>query len=146
MNSEPSRAGELVARRRQRLAELKQRNNRTMRIEVRQGEQTSVSLYKMRYDIDRNLQMTLLTGQAEVAPEVKDLIQKAMSYVQSNPSTFQAFMNRAAVWETGGGNAGTVRVEGTNLLQSNDSVESEWSMVGLGKWRWSHLLGTTLVY
>ncbi len=99
----------------------------TMRVQIVEQDQKIVGLYKMRYDIDGDLQGTPMSSDApppeEIAPGVRALGRFAMSYAQPGAYAFQRFLNHAQIWEGRGQQARTVRVEGENLHVSGDSVE-----------------------
>jgi hypothetical protein len=92
-----------------------------------QGEQKSVKVEKMRYDLDGNLQVTPLGGSGQLSPErqrmVDELTGLAFEYAQPDPQKFSAFVARADEWEGRGAKAGITRIEGEDFLQLNDSVQ-----------------------
>ena len=101
----------------------------TMRIEVLvDGQSTSTSVEKVRYDIDGALQTTPLGGSGELTPELQQLVDGiaslALSYAQPDPVKFDRFFQqKASVWEGRGSDAGTTRMEGEGYLQSGDKIE-----------------------
>lgn len=98
----------------------------TLRNEVTMaGKETKVALYKMRFDLDGNLQRTPVSGETpndEIQDEIVDLIRLVLSYAQPRPSRLQEFLNYAAIWEGRRGDEGTIRVEGEGLNERGDSV------------------------
>ncbi len=92
-----------------------------------QGQQVSVTVDKMRYDLDGKLQVTPLGGSGQLSPElqrfVDTLARFAFSYAQPDPQKFSAFMANAEQWEGRGSNAGISKIEGGGFLQQDDSVE-----------------------
>ena len=97
----------------------------TMRAEAQINGQESVGLYKLRYDLDGQLQRTPISGgeQARQVPaELLALARAALAYAQPRPNIFQAFMANAQVWEGRGSGQGTVRIEGSGMMVADDSV------------------------
>ena len=102
----------------------------TMRTEVWiQEHQQSVTLEKMRYDLDGNLQATPVGGSGQLASDVQPVIdalaQVGFSYAQPTPEEAQAFLQKASIWEgrSPPENQGVLRTEGSGLIQPGDSVE-----------------------
>ncbi len=98
----------------------------TMRAQVTHDGQQSTGLFKMRYDLDGNLQRTPLDGQdlAQTLPEdVKALARAGLSYAQPRPKIFTTFMRSAEVWSGKGPQTGTMKIEGTGMLVADDEVE-----------------------
>jgi len=100
----------------------------SMRTEVRlKGQQQSVTMEKMRYDLDGRLQATPLGGSGNLSPEMQQLVdalaQLGMSYTQPDPRKFERFLQTASVWEGRRGDVGTIRIEGENFLQNGDLVD-----------------------
>jgi hypothetical protein len=99
----------------------------TMRTAVSiQGQQVSVTVDKMRYDLDGKLQETPLGGSGQLTPELQQFVDAlanlAFSYTQPDPQKFSAFMTKAEEWEGKGAKAGTSRIEGGSFLQTGDWV------------------------
>jgi len=97
------------------------------RSEVRlQGQQISVTLEKIRYDLKGDLQITPLGGSGKLSPElqpvVNELAKLGLAYAQPEPKAFERFFQQAEIWESRRG-AGTVRVEGEGFLQQGDYVD-----------------------
>jgi len=100
----------------------------TTRVEVRlQGEQQATTVEMFRYDIDGELQNTPLGGSGQLSPEmqrsVDRLVKLGFSYAQPNPENFQDWFKTAEIWAGTGKLASTLRVEGKNLVRSDDFVE-----------------------
>lgn len=93
--------------------------------EVRvKGQQVSVTLEKVRYDIDGNLQVIPLGGTGKLSPElqpvVAELAELGLAYSQPEPKEFAQFFSRAELWE---GKEGTLRIEGQDFLRSGDLID-----------------------
>jgi hypothetical protein len=100
----------------------------TMRTAVAvQEQQISVTVEKMRYDIDGKLQVTPLGGSGQLTPDMQHLVDAlarlAYSYSQPDPAKFQAFFGKTSQWAGQGKNAGTLRIEGKGFLRDDDTVE-----------------------
>jgi hypothetical protein len=100
----------------------------SMRTEVRlQGQQQSVTMERMRYDLDGRLQATPTGGSGNLSAEMLQLVdalaQLGFSYAQPDPNRVQKFLQRASVWEGRRGEVGTIRVEGEGFLQTGDQVD-----------------------
>jgi len=100
----------------------------TMRTEVLiQGQQQSVTVEKIRYNLDGNLQTSPLGGSGQLTPELQQAVDSAarvaFSYAQPEPTKFQAFLQKASMWEGLGANAGILRIEGEGFLQRGDFLD-----------------------
>lgn len=100
----------------------------TMRTEARlQGQQLSATLEKMRYDLDGKLQATPLGGSGQLSSEMQQAIDAltrlGFAYAQPDPAKAQRFFAGASIWEGGGKNAGTGRIEGEDFLIPGDEVD-----------------------
>lgn len=97
----------------------------TLRAEFTEGGETKAGLYKMRFDLDGNLQRTPISAGIpgeELPDEILDLTRLVLSYAQPRPNRLQNFLNYAAIWEGRRGDEGTIRVEGEGLNERGDSV------------------------
>lgn len=88
------------------------------------GQQISVTLEKIRYDLNGKLQVTPLGGTGMLSPEMQpviaELAQLGLSYSQPKPEEFAAFFSRSELWE---GKGGTLRLEGADFLRSGDAID-----------------------
>jgi hypothetical protein len=97
----------------------------TTRVEVTtSGGEQKVGLFKVRYDLDENVQATPTGGgeAEEILTALSELGAFVRAYARSGAYEFQQFMQRADVWEGRGEGAGTVRIEGTDLHRAGDEV------------------------
>jgi hypothetical protein len=106
----------------------------TTRVQVTEKGQKTVSMYKMRYDIDGKLQATPMTSESK-APEqieagLRRLARLALAYTQPGAHQFSKFLSTAEVWAGRGNTAGTTRIEGSGLHVAGDRV-----VITLGKER-----------
>jgi len=90
-------------------------------------QQISVTLEKIRYDLEGELQITPLEGSGQLSPEMQDLISDlaklGMDYGQPDPKAFERFFKKAEVWEGKRGSVGTIRIEGENFLRAGDYLD-----------------------
>ena len=115
-----------------------------------EGESKNVTLEQVRYDLDGTLQKTQLTGgeeqqakdsggrrgrrggglkgkivekkKAEFAQMMKELGQLVASYAHVPPEKMQAFLKGAMVTPGEGDNAGTLRIQGGDVLREGDAM------------------------
>jgi len=115
------------------------------------GESKNVTLEQVRYDLDGKLQKTPLTGgaeqqaqekgggrrgrrggrlkgkivekkKAEFAQMMKELGELVASYAHLPPEKMQAFLKGAMVTPGEGDNAGTLRIQGGDVLREGDAM------------------------
>jgi len=115
------------------------------------GESKNITLEQVRYDLDGKLQKTPLTGgaeqqaqetggrrggrrggglkgkivekkKAEFAEMMKELGQLVASYAHIPPEKMQAFLKGAMVTPGEGDNAGTLRIQGGDVLREGDAM------------------------
>jgi hypothetical protein len=106
----------------------------TLRNELTMAGETKVALYKMRFDLDGNLQRTPMSGETsndDIQDEILDLIRLVLSYAQPRPNRLQEFLNYASIWEGRRRDEGTIRVEGEGLNERGDSVTVLMSSAGV---------------
>jgi len=88
------------------------------------GQQISVTLEKLRYDLDGKLQIIPLGGNGKLSPElqpvISELAQLGLSYAQPNPQQFSSFFAKAEKWQ---GTDGTIRIEGQDFLRKGDRLD-----------------------
>ena len=88
------------------------------------GQQLSVSMERVRYDLDGRLQITPLGGSGKIGPElqpvVNELVRLGWAYAQPEPQKFESFVLRSELWE---GRGGTLRLEGENFLKNGDYLD-----------------------
>jgi hypothetical protein len=122
---------DLQAQPHSRVAEDVAENNRllrqyswTMRAEALVKGEKGVGLFKMRYDLDGNIQSTSIGASEEEppSPELLALAEAAFAYAQPRPNIMQAFINRAEIWEGPSATQGTVRIQGNGMMVVDDSV------------------------
>ncbi len=99
-----------------------------IRTEVRlMDQQISLTLEKIRYDLEGRLQITPLGGSGQLSPEmqplISDLAKLGMDYAQPDPKAFERFFKKAEVWEGKRGSVGTIRIEGENFLRAGDYLD-----------------------
>ncbi|MEE8349606.1 MAG: hypothetical protein V3R94_08555 [Acidobacteriota bacterium] len=99
-----------------------------IRTEVRlMDQQISVTVEKIRYDLEGKLQITPLGGSGQLSPEmqplINDLAKLSMDYAQPDPKAFERFFKKAEIWEGKRGGVGTIRIEGENFLRSGDYLD-----------------------
>src|SRR5262245_45474089 len=98
----------------------------TTRVEITEKAKKTVGLYKMRYDIDDQLQVTPMNSDApapeSIEPGIQRLAKLASAYSQPGQHQLSRFLASAQIWEGRGNTAGTTRIEGTNLQVSGDRV------------------------
>src|SRR5262245_7181467 len=98
----------------------------TTRVEITEKAKKTFCLYKMRYDIDDQLQVTPMSSDAPapeaLEPGIQRLAKLASAYSQPGPHQLSRFLASAQIWEGRGATAGTTRIEGTNLQVSGDKV------------------------
>jgi hypothetical protein len=134
-------AASLAAQSNQELARRLSENNEalrryswTTRVQVTEKGQKTVSMYKMRYDVDGKLQATPLTSATpppeDVEAGLRRLARLAVSYTQPGIHQFAKFLASAEIWAGRGSTAGTTRIEGSNLQVAGDRV-----VITLGKER-----------
>jgi hypothetical protein len=106
----------------------------TTRVQVTEKGKKTVSLYKMRYDLEGKLQATPLTSDSPapdaIEPGMRRLARLATAYAQPGTNQFAKFLATAEIWAGRGTTAGTTRIEGSNLHVSGDRV-----VISLGKER-----------
>ena len=116
----------------------------TTRVQVTEKGQKTVSLYKMRYDLDGKLQATPLTSETpapeEIEPGLRRLARLATSYTQPGTNQFAKFLATAQVWAGRGSTAGTTRIEGGSLHVAGDRV-----VITLNKERAERMQVTTFI-
>jgi hypothetical protein len=111
------------------------------------GESKNVTLEQVRYDLDGKLQKTRLTGgaeqqaketggrlrgrlkrkiikkkKAEFAEMMKELGKLVASYAHIPPEKMQPFLKGAMVTPGEGDNAGTLRIQGGDVLREGDAM------------------------
>jgi hypothetical protein len=118
---QPQQVAQMMA---ENYAKLRQYSWNT-RTEVQlKGQQLSVSVEKIRYDLDGKLQVTPLGGSGKIGPElqpvVNELARLGWSYAQPDPNRFVQFFRNSEIWES---KSGTVRIEGENFLKNGDQID-----------------------
>jgi hypothetical protein len=93
--------------------------------EVRLRDQhISVTLEKLRYDLDGRLQIIPLGGSGKLSPElqpvISEMVELGLAYAQPRPQEFSAFFSKAEMWE---GKGGTMRIEGESFLHPEDHFD-----------------------
>ncbi len=90
-------------------------------------QQISVTLEKIRYNLEGRFQVTPLGGSGQLSPEmqplISDLAKLGMDYAQPDPKAFERFFKKAEVWEGKRGSVGTIRIEGENFLRAGDYLD-----------------------
>lgn len=88
------------------------------------GQQISVTLEKLRYDLDGKLQIIRLGGtgklSSELQPVVSDPSRLGLAYAQPDPQQFYSFFAKAEKWQ---GTDGTIRIEGQDFLRKEDQMD-----------------------